>query len=154
MAKKDAEASSDEQPEKGKKGKKKLLLIMLLVVLLGGGAAGYLVLGPSGGKAAAATKPAPEPGAVVARDPLDINLPGGPIRKGGRARPVTKDAGAEEPNGSRALDLAITEFSGANMTKLAKTAERDKAKAELLDKLKEAYEDKVMDVYFTQFVMQ
>lgn len=151
MAKKDADTAE----EKPKKGKKKLLLVMLLVVLLGGGAAGYLVLGPSGGKAAAAaTKPKPEPGAVVTLDPIDINLAGGHFLKVGLALQLTKDAGAEEPNGSRALDLAITEFSGASMAKLAKAPEREKAKADLLEKLKEAYEDKVMDVYFTQFVMQ
>lgn len=151
MAKnKDAEADES----KPKKGKKKLLLVMLLVVLLGGGAAGYLVLGSGGKASAAATKPAPEPGAVMTLDPIDINLAGGHFLKVGLALQLTKDAGAENPDGSKALDLAISQFSGADMTKLAKTVNRDKAKAELLGQLKKAYEDKVMDLYFTQFVMQ
>ncbi len=40
------------------------------------------------------------------------------------------------------------------MAEYASQQGRSKAKAELLGAVEKAYEDKVMDVYFTEFVMQ
>ncbi len=66
---------------------------------------------------------------------------------------LTSKAG-KETDGSKALDLAIEEFSNRPMADLSSSAGRTKAKAELLAKLETAYPEEVMDVYFTQFVMQ
>jgi hypothetical protein len=61
---------------------------------------------------------------------------------------------SSDPDGSKALDIAISEFSNRPLAELASNAARDKAKAELRKKINKAYEGHVMDVYFTEFVMQ
>jgi flagellar protein FliL len=143
-----SETAADEAPKK--KSKKKLLIIVAAVVLLGGGGAGgYLMLGGSGSE----EPPAPEPGVVVPLDSITVNLADGHFLKMKLALQATADA-AEEPDGSKALDLAIAQFSNVPMGSLSSTAGRTKAKTELVEKVKEAYEGEIMDIYFTEFVMQ
>ena len=45
-------------------------------------------------------------------------------------------------------------ISNLNLADLASTEGRTKAKEKLLTAVEKAYEDKVMDIYFTEFVMQ
>ena len=136
-----------------KKSKKKLIIIVLAAVLvIGGGAGGYLVLG-SGKSSASTTKPKPTPGAVIALDAITVNLAGGHYLKIHLALQATAAAGTEI-DGSQALDLTVAQFSNMNMADLASSEGRDKAKAQLLTAVAKAYEDKIMDVYFTEFVMQ
>jgi len=65
---------------------------------------------------------------------------------------------AEAPDGSKALDIAITEYSGRKMDELMSNTERDRTKKELIAKVVTAYTvDKkkdVMYIYFTTFVIQ
>lgn len=145
---KDKDKASAEAP---KKSKKKLIIVAALVVLLGGGGAGgyFFVLAP--GKAEAA--PPPEPGAVVALEAITINLADGHFLKLKIALQATAEA-HEEPDGSKALDIAIDMFSNRAVEELASNAERQRAKAELKEKVTAAYEHEVMDVYLTEFVMQ
>ncbi|MFB9180525.1 flagellar basal body-associated FliL family protein, partial [Dactylosporangium sucinum] len=67
------------------------------------------------------------------------------------------DAG-EALDGSKALDIAIDEYSGRDMAELMSNGERERTKAELKEKLVKAYTEEkkklVMDVYFTTFVIQ
>lgn len=144
MSKDEQEAAATEAP----KSKAKLMIIVLVALLLvGGGVGGYLFY--SSTKATAA----PKPGAVVSLDPITINLGGSHYLKLGLALQVTADT-AETPDGSKALDLAIEEYTGMDIAKLSTLKGREHAKDELLKEVKEAYEGEVMDIYFTQFVTQ
>ena len=134
-----------------KKSKKKLIIIVLAVVLLGGGGGGaYFMLGSSGKSGA---KPKPVPGAVVPLDAITVNLTGGHYLKIHLALQATADAG-DKVDGSQALDLTVAQFSNHDMAEYSSEAGRAKAKAELLKAVEKAYDDKVMDIYFTEFVMQ
>lgn len=132
--------------EKKKGGKKKLIVILLVVVLAAGA---FYFLKMRGGSAA---PEAPKPGAVVKLDPIYINLTEGHYLKLALALQGTTKAG-KELDGSKALDAAINLFSGKAMTDLD-AKERNTLKAELVKELEESYEGEVMDVYFTEFVMQ
>jgi flagellar protein FliL len=135
-----------------KKSKKKLIIIVLAVVLLAGGGGGaYFMLGSSSGKPAA--KPKPVAGAVVPLDSITVNLSGGHYLKIHLALQATADAG-DKVDGSQALDLTVAQFSNHDMAEYSSEAGRSKAKAELLKAVEKAYDDKIMDIYFTEFVMQ
>ena len=60
----------------------------------------------------------------------------------------------EEPYTARALDLAISQFSGRPLAELASVEGRNALKAELLEKIKQAYDGEVLDLYYTDFVTQ
>ena len=132
-----------------KKSKKMLVIVVAAVVLLGGGGAGaYFAFfsGPS--------KPNPPvAGKVVPLDAITMNLAEGHFLKLKISLQATADA-KEEPDGSKALDIAIDQLSNRTVAELSSNAARDQAKAELRKKVSEAYEGEVMDVYFTEFVMQ
>jgi flagellar protein FliL len=139
--------------ETPKKKSKKLLIIVAIVLLLGAGGAAYMMMG-SGKKAAkTAAKPAPSPGIVIPLDPVTVNLSGGHFLKFALSLQGTLTA-TKELNGSKAMDLAIAEFSEKSIAELSSNQGRDKVKAELVAKLEKAYPEEIMDVYFTQFVMQ
>jgi flagellar FliL protein len=144
--------SKDEKAADGapaKKSKKKLIIIVLAaVVLLGGGVGGYFAFfsGPT-------AKPAPKPGKVVAMDAITLNLADGHFLKLKIALQATT-AVAEVPDGSKALDIAINEFSNRAVAELSSNEAREAAKKELCKKVEAAYEGEIMDVYFTEFVMQ
>ncbi len=131
-----------------KKSKKKLIIIVVLVLVLGG--VGYKF---TLGKGAAPAKPALVAGAVVPLESINLNLAGGHYLKLGLALQATTLA-TEDPDGSQALDIAIDLLSNRSLTDLATTAARDRYKKELVSKVNKAYEDEVMDVYFTEFVTQ
>jgi flagellar FliL protein len=142
---KPAETEGDEETPK-KKGKMKLIIIVVVVLALGGGA--YMMFFKKKGPA-----PPPKPGAVVALDPITINLAGGHFLKLGLAIQATA-AVKEAPDGSKALDLAVNELSNRTIAELSSNKVRNAIKAELKEKVVEAYEHEVMDIFFTQFVMQ
>ena len=136
-----------------KKSKKKLIIILLAVVLVlgGGGTAAYLMLGSSSKKPAA--KPAPKPGKVVVMDPITVNLAGGHYLKIHLALQATEAAG-DAVDGSQALDLTVAQFSDQPMADFSSADGRAQAKAHLLKAVEKAYDNQVMDIYFTEFVMQ
>ncbi|GAA3149688.1 hypothetical protein GCM10010466_46300 [Planomonospora alba] len=150
-AKLQAAPKAEEAKDGGKKPKKKLIVIaggaLLLVVAA---AAAYFLLFSGGG---AEEEPAPEPGAVAALDAVTINLADGHFLKLGLALQATAEV-AEAPDGSKALDLAIDQFSNRPMDELSSGKARNLAKQELLKKIEEAYEGEIMDIYFREFVMQ
>lgn len=156
MAKKTAE-DEKKADEAGGGGKKKLIMIVVPVVLVVAAAAWFFLL-RGGGEAEteAAAEPKPEPGIVLRLDSVTINLAGGHFLKLGLA--LQQDAAAAgshgEPDGSKALDLAIEQFSGMAMSELATAEGRHAAKEHLLEKIEEAYHHEFYDIYFTEFVMQ
>jgi flagellar FliL protein len=145
MAKKDKAAPVE--GEEPKKSKKKLLLIVALVVVLLGGGGGYFFFLRGG------EEPAPVPGAVVRLDPININLAAGHYLKVGLALQVIEGP-AHEPDGAHALDLMISKLSHKSVAELSSNKAREKVKEELLKDIEKAYHEDVMDIYFTEFVMQ
>src|SRR2546421_8744825 len=145
---KDTPASGDAAPKK--KSKKKLIIIIAAAVVVLGGAGAYFMLGSSGGST---EKPKPVPGKVIALDPITVNLAGGHYLKIHLALQATATAG-ETVDGSQALDLTVAQFSNVTMADLSSAEGRKKAKEKLLTAVEKAYEDKIMDIYFTEFVMQ
>ena len=141
----DNQVGQDAAQAKG--GGKKKLVVLLLVVALVGGAGYWFFLKPSG------PEKAPEPGAVVKLDAIQINLADDHYLKVGIALQASKDAG-EEVDGSKALDQTIALFSGRTMEDLARSAYRERMKKQLEHRLDEAYEGDVIGVYFTDFVTQ
>jgi flagellar FliL protein len=144
-------ASGEAEP---KKSKKKLIMIVLAaVLLLGGGGGAYMMLGSSSSKTPKA-KPKPVAGIVVPLDAITVNLADGHYLKIHLALQMTAAAGAEKLDGSAALDLTVAQFSNRPMADFASEEGRAKGKEILLKAVEKAYEDKIMDVYFTEFVMQ
>jgi flagellar protein FliL len=143
---KDKKAGKDEKVKTG--GSKKKLIVIVLVVLLavGGGAWFFVLRGPS-------APPAPKPGAVLKLDSINVNLADSHYLKVGLALQTTT-AASPDLDGSRALDIAISQLSGRAMGDLAVPAKREKAKEALVKAVTKAYEGEIMDVYFTEFVMQ
>jgi flagellar FliL protein len=139
--------STSEKPPK--KGKKKLLIIVAAVLMLAGGVSAYVVLGTGAG---AAEAEAPEAGAVVPLEPITV-LSDGHFLKVSIALQATADA-AETPDGSKALDLLISEFSNRSVAELSSNQAREEAKKRLSEQVSKAYEGEVMGVYLTEFVMQ
>ena len=147
MSEKKPEVAEEEAPAKG--GKKKLVLV-LVVALLAVGAAAYFLLF-SGGEAEAAP---PEPGEVVALEPVAVNLAGGGYLKIGVALQLTADASGGEggPDGSKATDLIISTFSQAKPADVV--GAREALKAALKKKIVEAYHGDVIEIYYTEYVTQ
>ena len=144
---KTADAAATDVP--AKKRPKKLVMIIGVLLLVAGGA-GYLMLGSGKGSSAPAK---PTPGKVVPLDAITVNLAGGHYLKVQMALQLSADAG-EKVDGSQAQDLAISEFSNRQVAELSSTDGRTKAKDDLLHAVSKAYDDKVIDIYFTGFVMQ
>jgi len=155
MAKdKSKDAPEDDDAPKG--GKKKLLIIGLVAVLALGAAAYFFVF--SGGGAEA--EPKPEAGAVVLPiEPVAINLAGGSYLKLGVALQFSlaydEAAGGEhgaDPDGSKAIDIAIAQFSGAALSDVQ--TNREAMKAALQQSIVEAYHGDVYSIYYTEYVTQ
>ena len=152
MATKTEVAPTTPEAGEAKGGGRKKLLVLVVLVVVALAAVYLLVLKPKGdGKPAAPPKPVP--GAVVKLDPITINLAGGHFLKLGLSLQASADAG-EEVSGAKALDAAIDLFSGRTVESLARRDGREKAKAALIKEISERYENKVYDIYFTDFVMQ
>ena len=126
------------------------MLFRSVALLVVAGAAYMFVLKP---KPADGAKPAPKPGIVTPLEAIQVNLAGGHYLRLGIALQQT-DKAAEALDGSKALDAAIELFSGKTIEDLTNLKEREKLKKELTKELEHLYEDEVMGVYFTQFVMQ
>lgn len=127
----------------------RLALIVAVVALAAAGAA-YL-LGPWG---APAQEPAePVPGAVVTVEPSSLNLADGHYLRLGFAMQLSADAPSELET-ARARDAAIAIFSGLDVGEATDPARRGELKAELLQRLNEAYGGTVIEVLLTDYVTQ
>ena len=142
----------DAAPTTKKSSKKKLIIVVVAVLAIAGGAAYFFLF--KGKDSAEAAPPPPEKGAVVAIEPVSLNLADGHYLRLGLSLQLTKDAGEETPDTADALDHAIALFSGHTVAEVSDPATRESLKAQLLTELDEAYEGKVMDVYLTNYVTQ
>ena len=130
----------------GKGSKKRMLVAIVLVLVLAAGAWWWFMVRP------AAAEEAPKPGEVVQLEAIQVNLAGGHYLRVGIALQGTE--GAEELEGSKALDATIELFSGETVQDLARKPYRTRLKNKLLHQLEERYEGEVIEVYFTDFVTQ
>lgn len=137
-----APAATAEAAAKGGKGR--TIGIALLLLALVGGGAWFFVLKPSDA--------GPKPGEVVTLEAIQVNLAGGHYLRLGMALQLTE--GTQEADGSKALDAAITVFSGLPVGEVNKPDVREALRKQLLDRLKERYHHEVMEVYFTEYVTQ
>jgi flagellar protein FliL len=151
------ETPADEDAPKG--GKKKLLVIGLVAVLALGAAAWFFLFSGSG---EAEAEPAPEAGAVVLPvDPVAINLAGGSYLKLGFTLQFSTvwdehagggHGGGATPDGSKAMDIAISQFSGAALADVQNNREAMKAAFE--QAVIEAYHGEVYELWYTEYVTQ
>ncbi len=150
-------APAADKPEKKGGGKKRLFIILGALVLVAVAAAVYLFVLKPGDAAAAEPTPEPTPtpvaGAVLKIDPVSVNLAGGHYLRLGLALQLTADV-AEDPDPSKALDLAIAWYSGRPIDEVTDSTTREELKEGLLDQIEEAYDGEVMDLYLTDYVTQ
>jgi flagellar FliL protein len=117
------------------------------------GAAAYLLLGRGSGEPAA--EPEPEPGAVVAVEPVSLNLADGHyLRLGFELQFTVEAAGHGDPETGPAVDAAIALFSGRSVSEVSDPAQREALKAEFKTQLDELYHGEVYDVFLTNYVTQ
>jgi flagellar FliL protein len=142
----------DEAQEAGG-GRKKLALIAVPLVALVAG--WYLLMGPgaSAGEEEVAKKP--EAGEVLSLEPITMNLADGRLLKVGLAlQVVAKPSSGHGVTGAVALDEAITYLGSRTYAELLSPEARQAAKDELSKRVSERYHHDVIEVYFTEFVMQ
>ena len=159
MSKKKQEEPEDADGAKG--GGKKKLLIMGLVAVLAIGAAAYFFVFSGSGEAEA--EPAPEAGSVVLPvESVAINLAGGSYLKLGFTLQFSLSydehagggghGGGATPDGSKAMDIAISQFSGAALSDVQTNREAMKAAFEAA--VVEAYHGDVYELWYTEYVTQ
>jgi flagellar FliL protein len=144
--------AKDGEKEAGKGGKMKLIIMLAPTVLLVAALAWFMFLKP-GPAAAPAEEPPPVPGIVVPLEPVTINLAAGHYLKLGMTLQATADV-KEALDGSKALDEAIALYSGMAIEEISTADGRQQTKEDLIEKVKEKYENEVFDIYFTTFVYQ
>jgi len=152
------EGAKKAKKDKGNKGGKSNTVpaIILALGLLGGG---YFM--GSGGSAEAAEHPtttqAPVLGEIATMEPINVNLADGHFLRVGVALQLIEGVEKKEFEAgatSKANDLLISQLGGRSMAELASAEGRELIKTELKEHLKETYEGEVVDVFFTEFVMQ
>ena len=115
--------SQTPEPAPAPGGKKTFILLGLILSLAAAGAAHYFIVVP--GAAAEAEEPRAH-GEVVRLDPVAVNLAGGGYLKIGVALHLTEEAGAAEggtPDGSKARDLIISQYSQASPVDIQRARE-------------------------------
>lgn len=149
MGKPAKSAGEDADETAAGQGRAKRLLVALVALVAVGGAAWFFLF--SGGTAEAE---APVAGEVLTLEPVTVNLTGGGYLKIGIALQFTEDAAAEgeEPDGSKATDLIISQFSQAQPVDVA--GAREALREALEQRIIEAYDGAVMGVYYTEYVTQ
>ena len=150
-------AKKKSDSEDGEKGSRLRIVVVVLAVLLV--AAGvYMYLGNGSSDAPAGAQPvvvaAIDKGEVIKLEPIFINLKNERFLKVGLALQTTLTGDDAELDGSIALDAAIEVFSNKDLEQLVTESGRAQIKEDLLTLVTEKYGAQVIDIYFTEFVMQ
>ncbi|NLA34334.1 MAG: flagellar basal body-associated FliL family protein [Actinobacteria bacterium] len=145
--------------KKGKKGGGKSNLVPAIVLALGLLGGGYFM--GSGGTAEAGESPSTtEPivlGEIATMEAININLADGHFLRVGLALQLiegVEKSEFEKGETAKANDLLISNLGGRPMAELARAEGREQIKTHLKEQMKEVYEGDVVDVFFTDFVMQ
>jgi flagellar FliL protein len=133
-----------------KKSKKVKIIALVGGLLLFGAVAKFTVLAPSASGAGPAKPP---PGPVIAMDELTLNLNGGHFLRLKMSLTTAKGTSAEL-DVTDGVQAVIDEYSNRSVTSLTGKVARDKAKGELLAELQKIYPKKLLDLTYTEFVMQ
>jgi flagellar FliL protein len=134
-------------------GRKKLLVIAVPLVALVVG--WYFLMGPAAGGDGEAVAKEPEAGEVLSLEPITMNLADGRLLKVGLAlQVVAEPSSGHGVTGAVALDEAIAYLGGRTYAELVSPEARQAAKDELSKRVSERYHHDVIEVYFTEFVMQ
>lgn len=133
-----------------KKSKKVKIIALVGCLLLLGAVAKFTVLAPSTSGAGPAK---PSPGPVIAMDELTLNLNGGHFLRLKMSLATVKGTNAEL-DVTEGVQAVIDEYSNRSVTSLTGKVARDKAKEELLANLQKIYPKKLLDLTYTEFVMQ
>jgi len=160
----DSKGAEPKGKGKGKEKGGKSNLIPAIVLAVGIAAGGYF-MGGSGAPACtgkdcpAAEKKAEEkpPGQIATMDPLSVNLADDHFLKVGVAVQLAEGIEAGEfakGDISKVKDMLIDLTAGARLDDLQTPEGRAKIKEELKKRSEKAFEGNVLDVYFTDFVMQ
>lgn len=154
---KDTPVAADEEKPPVKGRKKQMAGGAVMVALLLGGYS-FSTRGEQV-EAVEGEAQAPAAGPVVVLNPITLNLADGRFLKVGLALQLTE--GIEVPVDTEiggysapALDEAISVLGGRTYAELVTPGGRDTAKAELSTRIAARYEGDVMNVYFTELVMQ
>ena len=143
--------------EDGDKGSRlRIVVVVLAVLLIGAGV--YMYLGNGSSEAPASVQPvavaAIDKGEVIKLEPIFINLKNDRFLKVGLALQTTLTGDDAELDGSIALDAAIEVFSNKDIDQVVTETGRAQLKEALLTLVTEKYGAQVIDIYFTEFVMQ
>ena len=150
-------AKKKSDSEDGDKGSRlRIVVVVLAVLLIGAGV--YMYLGNGSSEAPASVQPvavaAIDKGEVIKLEPIFINLKNDRFLKVGLALQTTLTGDDAELDGSIALDAAIEVFSNKDLDQLVTESGRAQLKEALLTLVTEKYGAQVIDIYFTEFVMQ
>jgi flagellar FliL protein len=136
-------------------------LLIAAFMLKGGGGGGSdtpAAANPATSATAAAdgASDAGDPAEVVALDAITLNLADGRFLKLGLALQLAPGTEVSDADsfGARALDQTIDLLGTYTYKDLSVKGARAKAKEKLSKAVSEAYDGKVLSVYFTEFVMQ
>ena len=137
-------------PAQSSSRKKALLVVPVVALLL---AAWFFLLGPG-----TASEPEdvaePEHGEVLDLEPITLNLADGRLLKVGLSLHMVAEPAEEEATGAIALDEAVAFLGEHTYAQLIDPAARQAAKDELGRRVAERYHQDVLELYFTEFVMQ
>ena len=131
--------------------------LLLAAFMLKGGGGGGNPPTPATSETTVAAEGHGDPAHVVALEPITLNLADGRFLKLGLALQLADgiEIEGEAANfGARALDETIDLMGTYTFKELSAPGAREKAKDKLSNAVAEAYEDSVLAVYFTEFVMQ
>ena len=150
-------AKKKSDSEDGDKGSRlRIVVVVLAVLLIGAGV--YMYLGNGSSEAPASVQPvavaAIDKGEVIKLEPIFINLKNDRFLKVGLALQTILTGDDAELDGSIALDAAIEVFSNKDLEQLVTESGRAQLKEALLTLVTEKYGAQVIDIYFTEFVMQ
>jgi flagellar FliL protein len=143
--------ASGDAPAGKRKGKSMKVKIgaLLVLLLVGGAVAKFTVLAAP---AKPAGKVAPAKGPVVPMEEMTLNLADGHYLRLKIALQTTKGT-SEELDTAEAAQALIDTYSNQTVAALTGDAARAKAKQRLLSELDELYPKKILDAYYTEFVM-
>ncbi|MEZ7821933.1 MAG: flagellar basal body-associated FliL family protein [Candidatus Nanopelagicales bacterium] len=151
MAKKKSDSEDGE-----KRSRLRIVVVVLAILLVAAGV--YMYLGNGSSDAPAEVQPvavsAIDKGEVIKLEPIFINLKNERFLKIGLALQTTLTGDDVELEGSMALDAAIEVFSNKDLEQLVSESGRAQLKEALLTLVTEKYGAQVIDIYFTEFVMQ
>ena len=150
-------AKKKSDSEDGEKGSRlRIVVVVLAILLIAAGV--YMFLGNGSSNAPASVQPvavaAIDKGEVIKLEPIFINLKNERFLKVGLALQTTLTGDDAELDGSIALDAAIEVFSNKDLEQLVTESGRAQIKEDLLTLVTEKYGAQVIDIYFTEFVMQ